>query len=71
MRLQYLTDEGIQYLKGNFEANLPRYIQRDSAYFADLLKKQDFLQDTGYDFNSFASNLQVTDDASTDDVHNA
>lgn len=40
MRLQYLTDEGIQYLKGNFEANLPRYIQRDSAYFADLLKNR-------------------------------
>lgn len=71
MRLQYLTDEGIQYLKGNFAANLPHYIQRESAYFADLLKKQDFLQDTGYDFNSFASNLQVTDDASADDVHNA
>ena len=71
MRLQYLTDEGIQYLKGNFEANMPHYIQRDSLYFTDLLKKHNFLQDTGYDFNSFASNLQVTDDASADDVHNA
>ena len=34
MRLQYLTDDGIQYLKGNFETNLPHYIQKDSAFFA-------------------------------------
>lgn len=51
MRLQYLTDDGIQYLKGNFETNLPHYIQKDSSYFAKVLKEHDFLQDTGYDFN--------------------
>lgn len=71
MRLQYLTDEGIQYLKGNFEKNLSHYIQKDATYFAELLKDHDFLQDTGYNFNSFASALQVTGDDSADDVHNA
>lgn len=71
MRLQYLTDEGIQYLKGNFEKNLQHYIQRDSTYFAELLKEHDFLQDTGYEFEPFASNLQVTGIDASDDVHNA
>lgn len=71
MRLQYLTDDGIQYLKGNFETNLPHYIQKDSAFFAKMLKEHDFLQDTGYDFNPFVTNLQVTGDESADDVHNA
>lgn len=64
MRLQYLTDDGIQYLKGNFETNLPHYIQKDSAFFAKMLKEHDFLQDTGYDFNPFVTNLQVTGDES-------
>lgn len=71
MKLQYLTDEGIQYLKGNFETNLPHYIQKDSAYFAEVLKEHDFLQDTGYDFNPFVTALQVTGDDGADDVHNA
>ena len=36
-----------------------------------MLKEHDFLQDTGYDFNPFVTNLQVTGDESADDVHNA
>lgn len=71
MRLQYLTNEGIQYLKGNFEINLPHYIQKDSTYFAEVLKKHDFLQDTGYDVNPFVSNLQLSGDDGADDIHNA
>lgn len=71
MKLQYLTSQGIDYLKGAFDQNLPQYLAGNGAFFRTKLREQGFLQDTGYEIEPFANKMQVTDDDKADDVHNA
>ena len=49
MKLQVLSEDGIEALKGGFDRNLPYYVQGDAAYFQQLLADGDFLQDTDLD----------------------
>jgi hypothetical protein len=76
MELQYLTEDGIRDLKGNFITYLPHYLEGDREFFARLLAAKGYLQDTGYDFQNFRSDMRVAADGDKDglasnDAHNA
>ena len=71
MKLKCLTEDGVQYLKVNFEEHFPYYMRGDGEYFQRLIAEHEFLQETGYEVPSFARELRVTGDDAADDAHNA
>lgn len=76
MRLQYLSDEGLADLKGNFPRNLSHYSAGDRGYFSELLERKGYLFDTGIEIEDFCANLWSDDgvnkeNASKNDAHNA
>lgn len=83
MKLQYITDDGLADLKGNFKQNFSLYyLPKDGAYFQQRLDEKGWLQDTAVEIRPFAQDLQVTSTAvddfrekkeaeKADDIHNA
>lgn len=71
MRLQYITDEGIGYLKGNIKNHISFYQNGDKEYFGKILLDNKYLQDTGYNIDNFADRLRVSGNDKEDDVINA
>ncbi|MFV0635708.1 DUF6339 family protein [Mitsuokella sp. WILCCON 0060] len=83
MKLQYITDDSLADLKGNFKQNfLLHYLPKDGEYFQKRIAERNWLQDTSVEIQPFVQDLQVTSTAidnfkerkeaeKKDDIHNA
>lgn len=68
--IQYLSDEGLEMLKQNFDNNLQRYKENDKKYFADILNEHNYLVDSTYIIEDFTQKLVYDEDNNENDLKN-
>lgn len=70
--LQFLKREGVNDLKYHFEKNLSHYLEGDKEYFTNYIHEKGYLQPSRFTVDDHIfSNLRVTEDDKSDDIHNA
>ena len=68
--IQYLSDEGLEMLKQNFDNNLQRYKENDKKYFSDILNEHNYLVDSTYIIEDFTQKLVYGEDNNENDLKN-
>jgi|LSQX01.1.fsa_nt_gb hypothetical protein len=69
-RLQYVSEDGLSFLKQNFDDNLQEYIDNNQHFFLDKLKNNNYLLDSPYVVEDFTKRLSFSENTDEDDLEN-
>lgn len=70
IRIQYLTDDGLQFLKSEFQNNFIYYKSNNQRYFLNLLSEKQYLVESIYVVEDFRKKLRFDQDQDTNDLQN-
>lgn len=70
IRIKYLTDEGLQYLKTSFDTNIEIYKSNDHPTLLKVLEDNHYLNDSAYEIDDFTHKLIYLDDTDKADYEN-
>ncbi len=70
IRIKYLTDEGLSYLKTSFNEHLQYYIDNKHDELLELLNSKEYLLDSAYEIDDFTNKLVFLEDTDAADLEN-